>query len=134
MASENLWGYYREELNDDVNELNDDSYRLNNEKTATNKYFEYKTKIMGSTPIINSTLDTKVVVLLKYLSIFWKPYDLLLIDCEMELNLSWQQTCVISEIFNTPEIDANPASVPPITHASAKTTIRSLFQINRTKR
>ena len=39
-------------------------------------------------PINNSTLDTEVVTLLDYLRNFWKSPNLLLINCEMELNLS----------------------------------------------
>ena len=45
-----LWNYYRDETNDDANE-NDNNSRLTNNKT-TSKYFEYKTKIVGSTLII----------------------------------------------------------------------------------
>ena len=85
-------------------------------------------------PINNSTLDTEVVALLDYLRNFWKSPNLLLINCEMELNLSQSKNCIISKIFNTPEIDANPVPVPPITHVSATTTTTALLQINRTKR
>ena len=69
MISGNLWNYYRDEVNDAANENNDaGNYRINNKKT-TNKSFEYKTKIIGSTPADN-TLDTEVVAPLKYLSNF----------------------------------------------------------------
>ena len=57
-------------MNDDVKENNDDNYRVNNAKTTISKYFECKIKIIGRAPINNNTLDTEVVVLLKYLVIF----------------------------------------------------------------
>ena len=40
MTSETLWNYYRDEVNDDVDENDDDDgYRVNNNKTRTSKYF-----------------------------------------------------------------------------------------------
>ena len=47
MASGSLWNYYRDEINDDANE--NVNNRINN-KTKASKYFEYKTKLIGSTP------------------------------------------------------------------------------------
>ena len=41
MTSGSFWNYYRDEVNDDVNETVADR-RLN--QTTTSKYFEYKTK------------------------------------------------------------------------------------------
>ena len=51
MTSEILWNYYKDEVNDDVNE-NDDAgnYMIKNSTGTTSKYFEYNTKIIGSTP------------------------------------------------------------------------------------
>ena len=45
-------------------------------------------KIIGSTRHNNNRLDGEVVVPLKCLSNFWRSYDLLLINCEIELDLS----------------------------------------------
>ena len=44
------------------------------------------------------------------------------------------QDCILSEIFNTPEIDGNPASGPPNAHTPAILTTSALFQTNSTKR
>ena len=80
---------YRDEINDSANKSNDASnYRINNNKTTTIKSFQYKTKISGRTPNDNNPLDANVVVLLKYLSNFWRSLDLPLINCEIEFNLS----------------------------------------------
>ena len=70
MALGNLWNYYRVEENNDPNENCDAGNKINNIKTITSKSFEYKTKIIGRTPVDNNTLDTDVVVPLKYLRNF----------------------------------------------------------------
>ena len=89
-TSGSLWNYYRDEINDSANENNDaNNYRINNNKTTTSKSFEYKTKILGTTPNDKNILDAEVVVPLKYLSNFWRSLDLPLINCEIELDLSW---------------------------------------------
>ena len=57
MTSGSLWNYYRDEINDDSNENNAVNNSINNNKTITSKYFEYKTKLIGSTPNNNNILD-----------------------------------------------------------------------------
>ena len=47
-------------MNDDANENNDDDYRVNNGKTRTSESFEYKTKVIGSTPDNNSKLNGNI--------------------------------------------------------------------------
>ena len=91
MTSESLWNYYRDEINDDENENDDNGNKINNNKTTASKSFHYKTKIIGSTPDNASRLNGEVVVPLKYLSNFWRSLDLPLINCEIELNLSWSK-------------------------------------------
>ena len=54
-------------------------------------------------------------------------------NCKIELELSCLKDCLISEILNTPEIDANPGAVPPIAHAPVTSTTSELFQTNSTK-
>ena len=63
IISGSLWNYYRDEINDDPNK--NVNNRINNNKSMTNKSFEYKTKLIGSTPNNNNTLDAEVVVPLK---------------------------------------------------------------------
>ena len=72
MTSCSLWNYYRDELNADANENYDANNRIKNNKITTRKSFEYKIKITETTPDENDPLDTKVVVLLKNLSTFWR--------------------------------------------------------------
>ena len=61
----------------------------------------YKTKIIGRTSNNNSRLNAKVSVPLKYLSSFWRSLDLLLINDQTELDLTWSKYCVISKISRT---------------------------------
>ena len=91
MISESLWNYYRDKINDDGND------KVNNNKnTIPNKSFEYKTNSIGRTPDVNNTLDAEVVLLLKNFSNFWRSLDLPLINCKMELDLSWSKEFIIS--------------------------------------
>ena len=124
MTSGSLWNYHRDEVSDLANENNDaNNYRINNNKTATSKSFEYKTKLIGSTLNNNSRLNAEVVVPFKNLSNFWRSLNLLLINCEIELDLTWSKHCVMSEMLRTPDTEgANPADETLTTGAT--------FQIN----
>ena len=67
MTSGSLWNYYRDEVNDYADEENDaNNLRMNSNKTKTNEYSEYKTKLIGRTPNNDYKLDAEIVVLLKY--------------------------------------------------------------------
>ena len=78
------------------------------------------------TPNDNNTLTAEVVVQLKYLSNFWRFPDLLSINCEIELDLSWSKECILSEISITPEVRGdNPVAAIQTTEAT--------FQINNAK-
>ena len=87
MTSESLWNYYREN-NDGTN------FRINNNKTTTSKYFEYRIKIIGSTPDNASRLNAELAAPLQYLSSFWRSLDLDLINYDIELDLTWSKYCV----------------------------------------
>ena len=101
VTSASLWNYYRDEVNDATNEIVA-NYRINNNKTTTSKSFECKKKILGSTPANTKRLDAEVVVPLKYFSNFWRSFNLSLINCEIDPDLTWSKKFVISEILRTP--------------------------------
>ena len=122
ITSGSLWNYYTDEVNDDTNEDHAARIKINNNKTITGKSFEYQTKLKGSTPNDNNTLDTEVVVPLKYLSNFWRSLDLLSTNCEIKLDLSWSKECIMSEI-----------SITPVQVSRARQTIGVTFQINHAK-
>ena len=118
-------------MNDDANEIVDNC-RLSNNKTTTYKSFEHKTKITGGIAASSSVLNTKVAVPLKYLNNFWRSLDLPLINYEIELDLTWSEDCVISEILNYPEVPADSSADPPIAHISEGSTTDAIFEINST--
>ena len=109
-----MWNYYRDEGNDDESENDNVNNIINNNKTITSKSFEYKTKIIGRIPADNNTLDVRIVVQLKYLINFWRFLDLPLINCEIELDLSWSKNCIISEISITTGIPDNLDDNPSV--------------------
>ena len=110
MTSGSLRIYYRDQLNDDENENDANEDLVNSNKIMTSKSFNYKTKLIGSTPNIASRLNAEVFVPLKYLSNFLRPLDFPLINYEIELNLSCSRNCVITEISRT--FNAIPNSNP----------------------
>ena len=65
--------------------------------------------------------------------IFWRFLDLPLINCEIELDLSWSKDCIISGKSRTPEIDVDPDANPSILTKEARKTNNATFQINNTK-
>ena len=117
MTSEILWNYYRDEVNDCANETDDSDNEINNNKTTTDKVFEYEIKMIGSTPNNNNILEAEVVVPLKYLINFWRSLNLSLINCEIELHLRWIGNCLIFEmtrkfrvVGDTPEQELETAT------------------------
>ena len=62
---------------------------------ADSKSIKSEVKITGSTAGDN-TKDLEIIVPLKYLSNFWRTLEMLLINCEVSLILTWSRNCVIS--------------------------------------
>ena len=80
-TSGSLWQYYRDYSNGNVTQ---------------SESFKYKTKITGKTPAARNTKDVKIAVPLKYLSDFWRTLEMRLINCEINLILTWSEASVIS--------------------------------------
>ena len=131
MTSGSLWNYYRDEINDDANE--NVNNRINKIKIRTSKSFECKTKLIGNMPNDNNILDPEVVVLLKYLSNFWRFLDLTLIKREIELDLPWSKECVTSEVSVITRIPGNPDADPPVLEEPEIQTTPATVQINNAK-
>ena len=79
--SGSLWEYYNDEPNDSL---------------ANSESFKSKVKITGSTPAAGNTKDVEIIVLLKYLSSFWRTLELPLIICEVNFILTLSKDCVIT--------------------------------------
>ena len=64
-----------------------------NRANATDS-FNFKTKITGQTDN-NGRINVEIMVPLKYLSNFWRTLEMSLINCEVNLILTWSADCGI---------------------------------------
>ena len=99
-----LYNYYRDELSDDADDNNFDNINVVNLNT-----FKYKNKITGNTYNVNAgvqgydvnkngTQEVELSIPLKYLDNFWRSLNILLISCEVSLELKWNTNCVITSL------------------------------------
>ena len=83
-----------------------------NPLSSNSESFKYETSIVGKTPENNYSLTgAKVVIPLKHLSNFWRSLNISLINCEVELILTWSKNWVLGDM--TVDADADPAIVAP---------------------
>ena len=80
-TSERLWQYYRDDPNDNI---------------VQSESFKYKFKIAGKTPVAGNTKDANIAVPLKYVSNIWRILEMSLINCKINLILTWSEECVIT--------------------------------------
>ena len=67
-----------------------------NDNLADSESFKSKIKITRKTPNNGNTKDVEIIVPLKYLSKFWRTLEMSLINCEVNLILTWSKDCVIT--------------------------------------
>ena len=90
-----LWNYYRDQPS--------------NPLSTNSGSFKYKTSIMGNTYNVGNNDDnydankvgkneTEIVIPLKYLINFWRSLDIPLINCEVEIILTWTKNCVLADM------------------------------------
>ena len=77
-TSGNLWDFKRDEIVDNTD--------LTNDNDAPS--FKYKPSLIGNTGNNGTKNGVKIAVPLKYLSIFWRSLEMLLISCKVELKLN----------------------------------------------
>ena len=101
-TSGSLWQYYKDEPNDNL---------------ANSESFKSKVKITGKTPNNGNTKDVEIIVPLKYLSNFWRTIEMPLINCEVNLILTWSENCAISSATRATkfEIEDTKIYVPVVT-------------------
>ena len=78
----------------------------------------------------NAEKEVKIVVALKHSSNFWKTLDIPLINCEMNLILTWSENCVITSKETRdagPDADAAVAAVNNPTNAIFKIADTELY-------
>ena len=81
ITSGGLWQYYKDDPNDNLTD---------------SKSFKSKVKVTGNTPAVGNTKDVEIIVPLKYLSNFWRTLEMPLINCVVNLILTWSKDCVIT--------------------------------------
>ena len=89
--------------------------------------FNSKAKITGQTGG-DGTKDVEIMVPLKYLSNFWRTLEMPLINCEVNLILTWSSTCVIVSTG-----DANEAATFAITDTKLYVPVVTLSTQENTK-
>ena len=88
--------YYRDEPNSGYNNDNYERTRIFY-PIKNSKSFDYKTSITGELPAGEDNLENiEFIVPLEFLSRFIRQLDILLIHCEVSLNLKWTQNCVLT--------------------------------------
>ena len=87
-----LWNYYRDKPSSSINDDDNITHSILNSES-----FDYKVSFIenGATHDNLTKNDVKVVVPLKHLSNFWRHLDIPLINCEVELILTWFKSCVL---------------------------------------
>ena len=80
-TSGSLWQYYKDDLNNDITQ---------------SESFKFKVKITGKTPPTGNAENVEIIVPLKYSSNFWRTLEMPLINCEVNLILTWSRDYVIT--------------------------------------
>ena len=106
-----LWNYYRDEPS--------------NLLSTNSESFKYKTSITRNTYNVDDDDDdnydankvgkdeAEVVIPLKHLSNFWRSLNIPLINCGVELILTWSKNCVLADMTVRDAQGDNPAIVAP---------------------
>ena len=124
-----LYNYYRDELSDD-----NDNDNFGNIKVVNSEAFKYKSKITANTYNANSTIlipagdarinnsnyiennsgkkSIELAIPLKYLRNFWRALNILLISCEVSLELKWNKNCVITSQQIGVNLDGGNTATP----------------------
>ena len=78
----------------------------------------------------------KIVLSLKYLSNFWRSFEMPLINCKVKLLLTWNETCILSSEANNPTFAVTHTKlyVPIVTLKTEDNTKLSKLLSKRLKR
>ena len=88
--SRRLWQYYRDEP-----AFTDAGATANFHSAGKSDSFKFKQNITGVNGD-NGTKNVEITVPLKYLSNFWRTLEMALLNCEINLILTWSDQCVLS--------------------------------------
>ena len=100
-----LWNYYRDEPS---NPLSTNSESFNYKISITGNTYNVDEKITDDdgNEVDNPNYDAnkfgknkaEIIIPLKHLSNFWRSLNILLINCEVELILTWTKNCALADM------------------------------------
>ena len=101
-----------------------------NDVITQSKLFKSKIKITGKNPPAGNTKDVEIIVPLKYLSNFWRTLEMPLINCEVNLILTWSKDCVITNSTGEGKFGITKTKLyVPVVTLSTKDNVKLLQQL-----
>ena len=101
-----------------------------NDNLGDSESFKYKVKIKGKTPNDGNTKNIEIIVPLKYLSNFWRTLEMPLINCEVNLLLTWSRDCVITNSTGAGKFEITETKLyVPVVTLSAQDNAKLLQQL-----
>ena len=88
-----FWNYNRDEPN---KEPTGGGHGAKKYSVRNSKSFDYKKSITGTLEDDNTEKEAVIVVPLNHVCKFWKTLDMPLINCEINLILTWSENCVLT--------------------------------------
>ena len=100
-----LWNYYRDQPSDPLS-TNSESFKYKNNITGNTYNVDEKITDDDGNEVDNPNYDankvgknkTEIVIPLKHLSNFWRTLDIPLINCEVEIILTWSKNCALADM------------------------------------
>ena len=129
-TQDSLWNYYRDEPVDN----NSPTLIYNADPITNSTSFKYKSSIIGKA--LNNNHDDNnpnkagIIVPLKHLSSFWETLNMPLINCEVNLILTWSKNYVLTGLITRAAVGAQGGN--PARPATAAPT-GAIFTITDTK-
>ena len=109
------WQYYTDKPSDQI---------------VNSKSFESKIKITGNTLDNDNNKNVEMSVVLKYFNNFWKTLEILLINCEINPILNWNENCVISSSAGVETFAITDAKAyVPVATLSSEHNVKLLKQL-----
>ena len=114
------WNYYRDEPSNPLSS-NSDSFKHKTSITGNNYNVDQKITNDDGNEVDNPKYDakkvgkneTEVVIPLKHLTNLWRSLNIPLIDCEVELILTWSKNCALADMTTKDAEGDDPAIDAP---------------------
>ena len=105
-------------------------YKVDPNNIADSKSFKFKVKITGKTPNNGNTKYAEIIIPLKYLSNLWRTLEMPLINCEVNLILTWSKECAITNSTGEGKFKITETKLyVPVVTLSTQDNAKSLQQL-----